>query len=376
MAPHTTKPGAGDAGPRTGNLKSLEGSRPNKTARVSQGRRHWSLDQIHAALGHVGRDRDGLPPDSPRLRNGWQGRKSNSGMALAWFAWERGHTRPACIDRISWRHPKRRTVMSRKATTRLNESGPDTVVDGAEAGGLRVVVPSQDDSKPNDVEASPGQATDIHANGGAPSGPSTPHLVSDEDLDDDEREFRQLRRDLPGANGSSAAGIVTIGVAKLPPKNEFFRTHPGFTATVNMVDLEVGMEKTFFAVSDPMVEALAGIGITVSLHDLYLTTTPYGTIRIVPVRRPGADGEMSEWHRTKQIALVAGIHKWVRLYTDMENKAYRVFEAPVGRFAEPIWPELKSAKIFRLGFRDKGKLINSIEHPLFQRWAARDTAAK
>ena len=35
-------------------------------------------------------------------RAGWQGRKANSGMAFAWFVWERGYTGPTTIDRISW----------------------------------------------------------------------------------------------------------------------------------------------------------------------------------------------------------------------------------------------------------------------------------
>ena len=48
-----------------------------------------------------------------------------------------------------------------------------------------------------------------------------------EDLDEEEKEFRALRRDLPGVKGASAAGIVAISVGKAPGKNEFFRCHPG-----------------------------------------------------------------------------------------------------------------------------------------------------
>ena len=91
-------------------------------------------------------------------------------------------------------------------------------------------------------------------------------VVSDEQLDADELEFRSMRRDLPGVKGASAVGIVSIGVAKIPGKNVFFRTHPDFCAIVPIVDIEVGMEQQFFAVSDDMVEALAAIGITVALH--------------------------------------------------------------------------------------------------------------
>jgi hypothetical protein len=197
--------------------------------------------------------------------------------------------------------------------------------------------------------------------------------VVSEELDEEEAEFRAMRRDLPGVKGASAAGIVAIAVSKTPGKNEFFRTHPDFRPVVPIVDLEAGMEKQFFAVTDEMTAALAGIGITVTDHTLYLTVTPRGALRIVPVRCAGADGEQNEYNRTKEIGLRDGVDQWVRLFTDQENRCYKVFPAPAGRFADPVWPELKPAKIFRLAFRDKDRLVDSAEHPLFKKWAARDT---
>jgi hypothetical protein len=197
-------------------------------------------------------------------------------------------------------------------------------------------------------------------------------IVSDEQLDEDELEFRKMRRDLPGVKGASAVGIVSIGVAKIPGKNEFFRSHPDFCPIVSIVDIEVGMEQQFFAVTDDIVQALAGIGITVSMYRLYLTVTADGAVHIIPVRCPDTDGDQNEYARTKEIGLQRARKEWVRLFTDLRNHVYKVFPAPDGRFAEPIWPELKHAKIFRLAFRDKGRLIDSAEHPLFQRWAARD----
>jgi hypothetical protein len=70
------------------------------------------------------------------------------------------------------------------------------------------------------------------------------------------------------------------------------------------------------------------------------------------------------------------MQKWVRLYTDRENKNCKVFPAPAGRYSDPIWPELKQAKIFRLAFRDKGRMIDSTNHPLILKWAARDNESK
>lgn len=38
-------------------------------------------------------------------RKGWEGRKGNSGMAFAWFVWERNHSGPTELRRISWERP-------------------------------------------------------------------------------------------------------------------------------------------------------------------------------------------------------------------------------------------------------------------------------
>jgi hypothetical protein len=199
---------------------------------------------------------------------------------------------------------------------------------------------------------------------------------TEEQLDEDEKEFRAMRRDLPGVKGASAVGIVSISVGKAPAKNEFFRVHPDFRPITAIVNHEVGMERQYFAVTDEMVKALAGIDITVSEHTLYLTVTSRGAIRIVPVRCADEDGDQNEYGRTKEIAMVRAMDEWVRLSTNLEDHCYKVFPAPAGRFGEPQWPNLKHAKIYRLAFRDKGRLIDSPEHPLFKRWAARDADKK
>jgi hypothetical protein len=197
-----------------------------------------------------------------------------------------------------------------------------------------------------------------------------------EQLDADEEEFKKLRCDLPGVKGASAKGIVAISVGKTPTKNEFFRSHRTFRPTVQLVDHEVGMEKQFFAVTADMVAALASIGISVSKYTLYLTVTTRGAYRIVPVRQDDnsdTGDTRNEYHRTKEIGLMQGVEEWVRLYTDLENHCYKVYPAPAGRYSDPQFPDLAHSKIFKLAFRDKGRLIDSHEHALFKKWAARDS---
>ena len=147
-----------------------------------------------------------------------------------------------------------------------------------------------------------GKKSELHA---VDAAEQIPEVVTEEMLDADEAEFARLRRDLPGVKGASAAGIVSIGVGKTPGKNEFFRTHAEFRPTVPMVDVEVGMEKQYFAVDTAMEVALAGIGINVSEHTLYLTVTPRGGVRIIPVH----SAIDNDYTRTKEIGLLDGVDR-------------------------------------------------------------------
>jgi hypothetical protein len=198
-------------------------------------------------------------------------------------------------------------------------------------------------------------------------------IVTEEELDEEEKEFRALRRDIPGVKGAADIGMLTISVGRQPtPKNTFYRTHPTFRPVVPMVSIEVGMDKHFIAVMPHMIEPLASMGIMVADHTLYLTVTPEGGLRIIPVRCPDVEGEQNEWDRTKEMALIEAMGGWYRMYADKANQAYKNFPAPAGRYGDPKWPDIKPAKIIRMAFKDKGRLIDSIDHILVQKWAGRD----
>ena len=56
-------------------------------------------------------------------------------------------------------------------------------------------------------------------------------VVSSQELDEEEKEFRALRRDLPGVKGAAEVGMLTIGVGRQPtPKNEFYPHASRFSA--------------------------------------------------------------------------------------------------------------------------------------------------
>jgi hypothetical protein len=60
-------------------------------------RRCSILENCGLARVHVFRKR--LPM---MHRDGWEGRKANSGMSFAWFVWDCVHRGPTTVDRISW----------------------------------------------------------------------------------------------------------------------------------------------------------------------------------------------------------------------------------------------------------------------------------
>src|SRR6516164_559293 len=52
-------------------------------------------------------------------------------------------------------------------------------------------------------------------------------VVSEEELDEEEKEFRALRRDVPGVKGAAEAGILTISVGRQPARFEELLTCEG-----------------------------------------------------------------------------------------------------------------------------------------------------
>jgi hypothetical protein len=198
-------------------------------------------------------------------------------------------------------------------------------------------------------------------------------VVPSEAIDEEEREFMRLRRDVPGVKGASDIGLLTVSIGRQPsPRNEFYRTNVDFRPVVDLVTVEAGMDKHFIAVDPCMVETLHNLGISTAEYTIYLIISPRGSLRAIPVRRAGEDGTQNEWDRTKEIALLDGVEAWHRMYVDRESGGYKSFPAPRDRFGEPCWPVIKHAKLFRMLFRDRGHLILDTNHMYVQRWAGRD----
>ena len=193
---------------------------------------------------------------------------------------------------------------------------------------------------------------------------------SPEQLDEDERMLRALRLDLPGTS-NAPSGIISISVSDRFPRREFFRSYPE-TVIINLVDHAVGFDVEYHAVAPSMIAELASIGIDALPFRLFFILTAEGGHKIVPVRQADIDGSTNEWNRTKEVVLTRAQQEWVRAISDRANGKYRSFPAAPGRFPEPVFPDLKWPKLVRLAFTDRGRLIDSVDHPLFRKWSSRD----
>ena len=102
------------------------------------------------------------------------------------------------------------------------------------------------------------------------------------------------------------------------------------------------MEKHFFAVDPGMEVPLQGIGISFAEHTLYLTISPRGAIHVIPINCETDN----EYNRTKEIGLLDGVKRWVRLYTDRRTKSTRCFLRRRAASMNRIWPPAERSQDF------------------------------
>ena len=97
---------------------------------------------------------------------------------------------------------------------------------------------------------------------------------------------------------------------------------------------------------------------------LYTCINRQGVVRVVPVRLPGPDGKVNQWHRSLLDAVQAAMHRWIRIKANMALGAYEAFVAEAA-IPEPIWPEATFQELLRVGFRDR--VVDRTDHPLIKR---------
>jgi hypothetical protein len=107
-----------------------------------------------------------------------------------------------------------------------------------------------------------------------------------------------------------------------------------------------------------MLDQLPGECVYVSL---FTCINRQGVVRLWPVKLPGADGRINEWHRSQMEAAERATDRWVRIKASMALGAYEIFEASA-TVPDPEWPAEPFQQLIRVGFRER--LIDRLDHPV------------
>jgi hypothetical protein len=167
-------------------------------------------------------------------------------------------------------------------------------------------------------------------------------------------------------NYIQAAGVkkllTTIPIRK-PHPQDYVRVHPDPNYRKSLALIEIHDDRETYLVPKTMAAELSGESITAML---YTATNRQGVLFFWPVRLPGEDGKILEWHRSLAEAAERAMPTWVRVKANMSLGAYEIYEARAENLSEPEWPDLAYQELLRIAFRKEG-IISGLDHPVVKK---------
>jgi hypothetical protein len=162
------------------------------------------------------------------------------------------------------------------------------------------------------------------------------------------------------AGGGVRKLLLTVPVRR-PSRQDFVRTHPDPAYRLTTALVELRDERESYLVPPHMAEELVG---EFSPCCLYTTINRQGVVHLWPVKLPGPDGRIIDWHRSAAEAAERAMSRWIRVAPNMALRAYEIFEA-LGTIPEPEWPDVSLRDLLGIAFRDR--LVDRPDHPLIHR---------
>ena len=151
--------------------------------------------------------------------------------------------------------------------------------------------------------------------------------------------------------------ITNIAV-KRPPKHDFFRVHE--ECKLDAMIIERKEENENYLVPAQFHTELMGEGVS---KRLYYCISLTGTVFLWPVKLPNPDGTLDNWNTSAHEIAKLGKDKWVRLITNKSAGFYEFIKSELPN--EARWPDLTFEEVLEKAF--KGKLIDSLNHPLLKK---------
>ena len=156
--------------------------------------------------------------------------------------------------------------------------------------------------------------------------------------------------------------LLTVPVRK--PANEWFvQTHPDPNYRLVTAVLELKEDKETYLVDPDLWSALSSESLF-SPRAIFTTISRQGVVFMWPIRLPGPDGKIDPWNKSALEAAAMATGQWVRVQSNMDLKAYEVFQAPAN-LPQPQWPDHKFQDLLRAAFKDHH--ITTLDHPVLRR---------
>jgi hypothetical protein len=171
-----------------------------------------------------------------------------------------------------------------------------------------------------------------------------------------------LRVDPSAVEGAAVKKLMTTVPVRKPDKQWFIRVHPGVQYRETQAFIELKEERETFAVDLRAVPELAE---ECYLATLFTAINRAGVVFLWPVKVPGRDGKILEWHTSAALAAQCAMQDWIRVRANVSLGAYEITEATSVNIPDPVWPQLPFNGIYRIAFKDK--IIRSLDHPVVRR---------
>jgi hypothetical protein len=165
-----------------------------------------------------------------------------------------------------------------------------------------------------------------------------------------------LRLDQNFLKMAGAKKLLTTVPVRRPNKQDYIRVHPAEEYRMPVALIEFKEDSEIFMVTPSMAERLVGEWFPAMI---YAAINRQGVVFLWPVRLPGDDGKIMDWHRTAHDAANRATTSWVRVV------AYVTIEGPKN-IPDPEWPDLLPLReLLRIAFRER--LVDSLLHPAVKR---------
>lgn len=188
---------------------------------------------------------------------------------------------------------------------------------------------------------------------------TTPKLVNPVEtsgVDPDPFDPEYLRLDQSFLVGAGVKRVLNTIPTRKPNPQDFIRVNADEKYRMPTAVIELKDDREFYLLPPPVAKQLPGEYVTVML---YLAINRQGVLFLWPVKLPGIDGKVLEWHRSAADAAEHAMKHWVRVKANTSLGAYEYFEA-TAKIPDQEWPQLTYQELLRIAFKDR--YVDSVDH--------------